>query len=328
MKRFCTIFVLAAGLLHAWPAGAETCANTAALGTWRTIEIDPAMLGRIGTMQYRQTVPLEPKEVVLTFDDGPMPPMTNKVLDILRAECVRATFFLIGRNAKAFPALVRQIARDGHTIANHTQNHPLVHMSFGYAVREFDTGFRTIAAALEPEGGAPAPFIRFPGLFNVDAVETHLNGKGISVLSADFLADDWLPISPEQVLARGLARLQQKGSGVMLLHDVQPRTALILPKLLQELKARGYRIVHIVPAPGSAPAVTPEAIAVNNPPQAPAAKPAPAASRTRKPAAAVAAATTQAEPTFAARWRKFFEDQKRAAASGPARNDPNFLASQ
>lgn len=303
---------MAAAVLLIGPALADDCANPEALGTARTLEVDPAAFGRIGTMQYRQTLPLAPKEVVLTFDDGPMPPMTTKVLEVLRSECIKATFFLVGRNAKSHPAVVRQIALDGHTVANHTQNHPLTHMGYGYSVQEFDAGFRTIAEALAPDGARPAPFARFPGLFNVSAVEQQLNARGVSVFSADFLADDWLRIPPNQILARALARLEQKGFGILLLHDVQPGTALILPKLIQELKARGYRIVHMVPASGKTVAIA--AAEPASKPAAPApAKPTAAKPAARKPAP-VAADTATVEFSFVTRWRKYYEEQQKAAA--------------
>jgi peptidoglycan/xylan/chitin deacetylase (PgdA/CDA1 family) len=344
VKEMRGIAALAAALLCAEPAAAENCANTLALGTWRTITVDPATFGRIGTMQYRQTLPLAPKEVVLTFDDGPAPPMTNKVLDVLRDECVRATFFLIGRNARAHPEIVQRIARDGHTVANHTENHPLTQMSYGYAVQEFDAGFRTLGATLQSEGAAPAPFARFPGLFNVVTVEQHLNAKGVSVLSADFLADDWLPIAPNQILVRALARLEQKGSGILLLHDVQPGTALVLPQLLQELKARGYRIVHIIsgtaapvspePAPQTVargaptpsrgyarPAARSQAPATIGTLETPETAGAPLAAYSAKAAAqAGTVAAKQTENTFLARWRKYYEDKK-PATQGPPKTE-------
>src|SRR6266853_875256 len=94
-----------------------------ALGTSRTLVVDPKAHPRIGTMQYAETLPLRDHEVVLTFDDGPLPPNTNRVLDILAAECVKATFFLVGRMAAEFPTLVRRTFADGHTIATHTQTH-------------------------------------------------------------------------------------------------------------------------------------------------------------------------------------------------------------
>jgi peptidoglycan/xylan/chitin deacetylase (PgdA/CDA1 family) len=208
-------------------------------------------------MQYHQTLQLQPKEVVLTFDDGPILPMTAKVLEALRAECVSATFFIVGRQARIHPEVVRQIARDGHTIANHSENHYLVTMGEALGIKEFESGFASIGAALAPINVTPAPFIRFPGLFNSAGVEAYAKRKGLAVMSTDFLADDWLPISAEQVLVRAMTRLAQKGSGILLLHDPEVRTAQILPKLLSELRTKGYRIVHLVPAPGTDPEIPP-----------------------------------------------------------------------
>jgi peptidoglycan/xylan/chitin deacetylase (PgdA/CDA1 family) len=242
-------------LVCAWPAVAASCDNPNALGTSRTIAIDPAKLGRIGSMQYPQTLQLQPKEVVLTFDDGPMLPMTSKVLEALRAECVQATFFVVGRQARLHPEIVRNIAREGHTVANHTESHHLVTMGEALGIKEFEMGFASIAAALAPINVLPAPFIRFPGLFKSAPVEAYASRKNLVVMSADLTADDWLPISGEHVLQRTIGRLGLKGSGMILLHDAEARTAQMLPKLLTELKTRGYRVVHVVPAPGTDPEI-------------------------------------------------------------------------
>src|SRR3974390_1376664 len=78
-----------------------------AIGTWRTLVVDPHAHPRLGTMQYPETLPLRDHEVVLTFDDGPLPKNSNQVLDILASQCVKATFFEIGRRAQAYPEGVR-----------------------------------------------------------------------------------------------------------------------------------------------------------------------------------------------------------------------------
>jgi hypothetical protein len=86
--------------LVAAPAHAQNCpGNPNALGTSRVLVVGPTEYTRVGTMQYPQTLPLADKEVVLTFDDGPLPRYSNKILDILTSECVKATFFTIGRMA-------------------------------------------------------------------------------------------------------------------------------------------------------------------------------------------------------------------------------------
>src|SRR3954451_17109664 len=117
--------VMACGLA-AMPASAADCpGNPGALGTSRTLVVDPKEHPRIGTMQYAETLPLQDHEVVLTFDDGPLPPHSGKVLDILASQCVKATFFIIGRMARSFPEGVRRVRDAGHSIGTHTQNHPL-----------------------------------------------------------------------------------------------------------------------------------------------------------------------------------------------------------
>src|SRR6476469_8767078 len=103
---------------------AECPGHPDALGTSRTLVVDPHEHPRIGTMQYRETLPLKDHEVVLTFDDGPLPKYSNQILEILAAQCVKATFFLVGRQANANPEGVRKVRNAGHTVATHTQNHP------------------------------------------------------------------------------------------------------------------------------------------------------------------------------------------------------------
>jgi peptidoglycan/xylan/chitin deacetylase (PgdA/CDA1 family) len=220
-----------------------------ALGTERALVVAPKEHGRIGTMQYSETLPLADKEVVLTFDDGPLPPYTDRILETLASECVKATFFMVGRQAHAYPATVRRVYNEGHTIASHSQNHPLIFtkLTLLHAEQEIDQGIQSITTALG-DSRALSPFFRFPGLGHSRGVEAYLASHGIMVWSADFVADDWTHINAQQVLHRALQRIEEKHKGVLLLHDIQPATALMLPQLLRELKARGYHIVQVVPA--------------------------------------------------------------------------------
>src|SRR5262245_23806888 len=114
------LFALAA----AQSALAADCPRADALGTSRTLVVDAKAHPLIGSMQYRETLPLNDGEVVLTFDDGPLGKNSAQALDILAAECVKATFFLVGRQAQANPEGVRRIRDAGHTVATHTLNHP------------------------------------------------------------------------------------------------------------------------------------------------------------------------------------------------------------
>jgi len=244
--------------ITAQTASAANCpGHPDALGTSRTLVVDPREHPRIGTMQYPETLPLEDHEVVLTFDDGPLPHNSNQVLDILASQCVKATFFTVGRMAQAYPEGVRKLRDAGHSIGAHTQNHPLSmnRMPVERARQEIDDGIASVKAALGDDA-ALAPFFRIPGLSRAEGVEDYLASQGIQTWSADFLADDWRHISSSRVYDLAVKRLEEKGRGILLLHDIQARTVAALPRILHELKARGYRIVHVVPATSEQP-VTP-----------------------------------------------------------------------
>jgi peptidoglycan/xylan/chitin deacetylase (PgdA/CDA1 family) len=201
-------------------------------------------------MQYPDTLPLNDKEVVLTFDDGPVPRYSNEILDILASQCVKATYFMVGEMARAYPAVVRRVYEEGHTIGTHSEDHPL---RFGQLPvkkirHEIDWGISDVAAAL---GGARylAPFFRIPGLARSDVLESELAARGLVVFSSDTDADDWhRHIKPDQIIALATRRLEVIGKGILLLHDIHPATAAALPGLLQQLKDNGFHIVQVVPA--------------------------------------------------------------------------------
>jgi len=224
--------------------------NPDALGTSRVIAIDPSDYKRLGRMQYPDSLPLNDKEVVLTFDDGPLPPHSNKILDILGSECVKATYFLVGEMARAYPAVVRRIYQEGHTIGTHSDNHPT---HFGTLPiermrHEIDGGIADVSAALG-DSKYLAPFFRLPGLDRSDTVESELAARSLIVFSSDTVADDWHHgIRPNQIIALALHRLEARGKGILLLHDIHPTTVAALPGLLQALKDNGFHIVQVVPS--------------------------------------------------------------------------------
>ena len=228
---------------------ADECAgNLDAVGTSRVIVVDPTEHPRVGSAQYPETLPLEDREVVLTFDDGPLAPFTTRILDTLASNCVKANFFIVGSMANSEPDLVRREYREGHTLGTHTQNHPLNlgWLSSERAEREIRQGIASVANALG-EGIAPAPFFRFPGLGRTEALERYLEQQKIMIWSADVIPDDWKRISPDQVTDRSLEGLKRKGRGILLLHDIHERTAEALPTLLKKLKSAGFHVVHVVP---------------------------------------------------------------------------------
>ncbi|WP_456628785.1 polysaccharide deacetylase family protein [Bradyrhizobium sp. URHC0002] len=251
------------GLLTSVAAQAASAADCPghpdAIGTSRTIVVDPRAHPIIGTMQYNKTLPLGDREVVLTFDDGPLPKYSNQILEILAAHCAKATFFLVGRQANANPGGVRKVRDAGHTVATHSQNHPtgMDRLPLDRSRQEIEQGIASVTAALA-DGTAPAPFLRIPGLRVNDGIEEFAASKGLQLWSADFPADDWRNVSANRVYELAMQRLEQKGKGILLLHDIQPRTVAALPRILRELKTRGYRIVHVVPATPERPATPTE----------------------------------------------------------------------
>ncbi|MGY4479748.1 polysaccharide deacetylase family protein [Bradyrhizobium sp. USDA 3364] len=235
---------------------AADCPNPNALGTSRTLVVDPREHPRIGTMQYPETLPLADHEVVLTFDDGPLPKYSNQVLAILASQCVKATFFTIGSQARFNPEGVRKLVAAGHTVGTHSQNHPLTmnKMPLEKVQKEVDDGIASTLAALNGDKSKLAPFFRIPGLMRAEIPEAYLASQGIQVWSADFPADDWRHISPQRVYDLAIQRIEARHKGILLLHDIQPRTVAALPRILNTLKERGYRIVHVVPATPDRPA--------------------------------------------------------------------------
>jgi peptidoglycan/xylan/chitin deacetylase (PgdA/CDA1 family) len=207
----------------------------------------------VGLKHFPQTLPLGPKELVLTFDDGPWPGTTPKVLAALKHECVRATFFLLGRNAEPHPDLVRRELADGHSVGHHTYSHPLLdRMPFDKAEAEINRGIAADERVLygERRSQPATPFFRFPGFASNPALLDRLRDRGIVVFGADVWASDWLPMTPEQQLAKLMARIEKVGRGIVLLHDTKAQTAQMLPAFLRELKRRGFSIVHAVPSNG------------------------------------------------------------------------------
>lgn len=225
----------------ALPASARTCLAE------RTLAINPAGGPRYGRKSYAEALPLEPGEVVLTFDDGPLPGPTTQVLDALQAYCVHATFFVIGRNVRAHPELARRIARAGHGIANHTENHlwTLRQQSEAVGIREIEAGEATLRSVLGAGNAAVRPFFRFPGFADTAATLAHLSATNRAVLGCDFWASDWNAMSPEAQLSLVWGRLRRAGRGIVLFHDVRPQTAAMLPAFLAALAGGGYRVVHL-----------------------------------------------------------------------------------
>lgn len=222
-------------------AAAASCPPDAR-GTSRTLTL-PRAAGAWGTAQHAPLPGLAPKEVVLTFDDGPRPESTPLVLKALADQCVQATFFMNGEPMARHPELARQVRDAGHSVGMHGFRH----VNFAQLPAE-DQGrdLKAMIATYTDVLGEAPPAYRFPFLAESPVLMKALDKLGIAVMSVDAGAEDWLPDQTPQMLAdKLLSQLAKPGGGLILLHDAQDQTARALPHLLQVLKAGGYRVVHL-----------------------------------------------------------------------------------
>lgn len=210
-----------------------------------------ALAGRTLEVASTADIILKPREVILTFDDGPRAGKTPAILDTLDAHGVKATFLMLGSAAKANPRLARLVAQRGHTIGSHTYDHvDLNTLSRQAALAEIARGEAAVAEALDGSGQGLSPFFRFPYLSQSGYLRTSLMQGDMVVLDVDIDSKDYYRDAPSVVAARTLERLEARGSGIILFHDIHQRTVDMLPAFLDELTARGYSVVRLVPRNG------------------------------------------------------------------------------
>ena len=239
------------GPVSAVAAPVAQCPRPGTLGTSRTLAVDAASTPRVGLKSFPQTLPLADHEVVLTFDDGPWPPTTSRVLAALSQECVHATFFLIGKSAAAHPDLVRRIAAAGHSVGTHTWSHPsLKRIKPDAAIAQIDRGISAVEMALYGKATTTpqTPFFRFPGFESTPATLDLMQSRRIVVFGADLWASDWNKMTPGQELQLITGRLDAVGKGIILFHDTKAQTAAMMPAFLRYLRDHGYHVVHVIPA--------------------------------------------------------------------------------
>jgi len=253
-RRPCGTMLWLIGMMI-WPALASAsegaCPRTGVLGTSRVLKVDAATTPRVGLKSFPQTLALNDHEVVLTFDDGPWPATTARVLMALAHECVHASFFLIGQEAAAYPDMVRRIAAEGHTVGHHTWSHPsLKRIRPERATAEIDHGISAVEMALHGVATATpsTPFFRFPGFESTPATLDLLQSRKIVVFGTDLWASDWIGMSPKQELKLITERLNAVRKGIILFHDTKAHTAAMLPAFLRYLRDHDYHVVHLVPA--------------------------------------------------------------------------------
>lgn len=222
-------------------ASAASCRDS--LGTSRTVTLSTYGGVRYGSSHGGHKEFLGPKEVVLTFDDGPAPGPTSKVLHELKKHCAKATFFMVGRMAKNHPEMVRKIVSAGHTVGAHSDSHRNLGNTDGKtAIQDVDRSIRAIHKAA---GRKTSPFFRFPYLSENRTVNTYLKKRDYGVFAVDVDSKDYRFGNASAMVNRVMSELRRKGKGIILLHDIKKVTANGLGQLLNRLHAEGYKLVHI-----------------------------------------------------------------------------------
>jgi len=200
------------------------------------------LAGRTIEVSSLSDIKLRDKEVVLTFDDGPMPKKTERILATLDEYGVKATFLMVGEMAKAHPDVAREVAEAGHTIGSHTYRHAdLAHLSFDAAVAEIEKGRSAVASATHED----AEFFRFPYLADSRKLRQWVGAHCMVVMDVQVDSKDYFGVSPAAVATRTMNVLRAEHKGVILLHDIHTRTAAMLPALLTQLKAENYKVVQL-----------------------------------------------------------------------------------
>jgi peptidoglycan/xylan/chitin deacetylase (PgdA/CDA1 family) len=227
------------------------CDKPGGMGLSRIVEIDTSGGPEFGAQHLKGYDFLRDKEVVLTFDDGPWPGSTAAVLKALSDECLKATFFEIGEYATWHPGITREVINAGMTVGTHTWSHKdlarnLYAKDIEKSVREIELGISAVHVAA---ADAPiAPFFRFPDLQHTPNLLEYLAKRNIAVFSTDIDSRDFTMHRPEQVIQSVMSQLEKRGKGIVLMHDFHRNTADALPELLRQLKAAGYKVVHMVPS--------------------------------------------------------------------------------
>ncbi|WP_413288652.1 polysaccharide deacetylase family protein [Bdellovibrio sp. HCB337] len=193
------------------------------------------------------------KEIILTFDDGPHPVHTDKILKALADVNAKAIFFTMGKNSKAYPSILRRVADGGHAIGTHSVDHKCLPakkrcasnngrmLTYSEAVAEIRGGHQAVKDIL----GWVDPFFRFPYGESSPELSEYLKEHSVGEFYWSVDSEDWKNRTPAEMLKRTMDQIEAKGRGHVLFHDIQRRTAEALPLLLKQLYYKGYSIVLI-----------------------------------------------------------------------------------
>lgn len=219
------------------------------------VEISQQALAQLQGSRFHSTVPSQfqgttireakldsqHKAIALTFDDGPWPKTTTQILDILKENNIKATFFWVGRYLQTYPEIGKQVAAAGHAIGNHTWNHQYLKYNEDGAAREID---RT-SSLIEELTGIQTSIFRPPGGILNNGLAAYAQKKNYAVVMWSADSFDWRTLT--ESLMDNVMR-QAKSGGIVLMHDGggnRARTVKALPDIIARLRKEGYIFVTV-----------------------------------------------------------------------------------
>ncbi|WP_295615180.1 polysaccharide deacetylase family protein [Chamaesiphon sp. GL140_3_metabinner_50] len=247
----CAVFAL----LHTLFSGVSADALIAQTGLAKTVEVTTAIVNSIPLnfdvpkdfqAKIIKDVPVigTEKYIALTFDDGPWPETTEKILATLKQEKIKATFYVIGQPLKSFPEIGKKVLADGHVIANHTLHHWYKQMSPLVAQREIEDTAKIIKEVLNVE----TAYFRPPGgvLTNGLVAYALKHNQSVNMWSVD--SGDSHPKRPSTAAILKTVLAGATPGGIVLMHDGGGRhdnTAKAVPQIIAQLRDRGYKFVTV-----------------------------------------------------------------------------------
>jgi peptidoglycan-N-acetylglucosamine deacetylase len=242
-------------LLHTLFGSVSADALIANTGISKTVEVTSAITSKIPmnfdvpqSFQSKTikdaSVPATEKVIALTFDDGPWPETTEKILETLKQENIKATFYMVGQPLQSYPEIGKKVLADGHVIANHTLHHWYKQMSPLVAQREIEDTQKIIREVLNVE----TAYFRPPGgvLTNGLVAYAQKQGQSVNMWSVDSGDSHPKRPSPEAMLKTILA--QATPGGIVLMHDgggSHMNTVKAVPQIIAKLRAQGYKFVTV-----------------------------------------------------------------------------------
>ncbi|MEG3905817.1 polysaccharide deacetylase family protein [Microcoleus sp. B4-C5] len=194
-----------------------------------------------GTTLRHAKLDSQRKAIALTFDDGPWPKTTTQILDILKENNIKATFFWVGKYLKNSPEIGQQVAQAGHAIGNHTWNHQYLQYNEDGAAREID---RT-SSLIQDLTGIQTSMFRPPGGILNNGLTAYAQKKNYAVVMWSADSFDWRTLT--ESLIDNVMR-QANSGGIVLMHDGggnRARTVKALPDIIARLRNEGYSFVTV-----------------------------------------------------------------------------------